>query len=209
MSKSTLFLVVIATLILGALIGAAVVKTDSAPPAAEPAAATASVAMDADEPAVAGSTLGEPAVSMRFLSPDDVEVEYDEFGTALPSMSGDNFVKGRREWRQETTTVVIPGDGSVEYKALMEQGDALSFSWSVEGGLAYYDMHAHDEAFGDEFFTRYEEGEGTAAAGTIVAPYSGEHGWFWLNLEADPITITLETAGFYDRIIEIDLGAEY
>ena len=199
MSKSTLFLVVIATLILGALIGVAVVKNDEAAPAGDVATAAVNIA----------SQVGEPAVSVRFLSPDDVEVEYDDFGSAIPSMIGDNFVAGRREWRSETTVVELPGDGSIEYKALMDQGDSLSFSWSVEGGEAYYDFHAHDEAFGDEFFTRYEEGEGTGAAGTIIAPYTGEHGWFWLNLEADPITITLETAGFYERIIKIDLEAEY
>ena len=199
MSKSTLFLVVIATLMLGALIGVAVVSNEDAVPAGDVATAAVDIA----------SEVGESAVSVRYLSPEDVEIEYDDFGTALPTMSGDNFVAGRREWRHETTLVEIPGDGSVEYKALMEQGDSLSFTWSVDGGEAYYDMHAHDEAFGEEFFTRYEEGEGTGAAGTIIAPYSGQHGWFWLNLEADPITITLETAGFYERIIKIDLEAEY
>ncbi len=199
MSKSTLFLVVIATLILGALIGVAVVQNEGPPAADEVATAAVNLA----------SGPGESAVSVRYLSPDDVEVEYDDFGTALPSMSGDNFVDGRREWRQETTVVEIPGDGSVEYKALMNQGDSLSFTWSVDGGQAYWDLHAHDEAFGDEFFTRYQEGEGTGAAGTIIAPYDGQHGWYWLNLEADTITITLETAGFYERIIEIDLEAEY
>ncbi len=199
MSKSTLFLVVIATLILGALIGVAVVKNDEPLPAGGSEVTAAPAA----------STSGESAVSVRFLSPDDVTVEYDEFGTALPSMNGDNFVDGQRDWRRDTTTVEIPGDGAIEYKALMAQGDSLTFTWSVEGGDVYYDMHGHDVAFGDEFFTRYEEGEGETAAGTIIAPYKGEHGWFWLNLEADPITITLETAGFYEEIIRIDLESEY
>ncbi|MEM9404386.1 MAG: hypothetical protein AAGA44_18095 [Pseudomonadota bacterium] len=199
MSKSTLFLVVIATLILGALIGVAVVNDQET--ATDGAVATTAVDL--------ASLIGESAVAVRFLRPDDVEVEYDEFGTALPSLSGANFVGGRRAWRQDTTTVTIPADGSVEYKALMDRGDSLSFTWSVDDGEAYYDFHAHDAAFGEDFFTRYDEGEGRGSSGTIIAPYSGQHGWFWLNLEADPITITLETAGFYERIIEIELDAAY
>ena len=199
MSKSTLILVVAATLLLGALIGVAVVSNEDVAPVGDPASSASS----------SGSSLGQSGVSVRYLSPDEVTVEYDPFGTALPSMSGDNFVDGRRAWRQETTTISIPGDGSVEYKALMNQGDSLSFAWSVEDGEAYYDLHAHSPAFGDEFFTRYAEGEGSSAAGTLIAPYDGQHGWFWLNLEADPITITLETAGFYEQIIEIDMEAEY
>jgi hypothetical protein len=189
---------VIATLILGALIGAALSGGETAPPVEVSAPATGD----------AGAETGT-GVMVRYLAPDDTEIEYDDFGSALPTLSGDNFFSGRSEWRQDTTTFEIPGDGSVEYKAVMDQGDSLTFRWSVDGGQVYYDMHGHDAAFGEEFFTRYEEGEGTGATGTIIAPYAGEHGWFWLNLEADPITITLDTAGFYERIVAIELESGY
>lgn len=199
MNKSTLALVAVATLFLGALIGAGVVQ-NSSDPADSPTPVSDSVVGTASADAS-----GTPVI--RFLASEDVEVQYDEFGSALPFLSGENFVNGQRAWRHETLSFEIEGDGTVEYKALMNQGDSLSFNWSVEGGQAYYDMHAHDAAFGDEFFTRYDEGEGVDGSGTIVAAYSGQHGWFWLNLEADPITITLEVAGFYEEIIEIDLEA--
>lgn len=194
MNKSTLMLVAVATLILGALIGAGVVKQNQEPPPSVQS-----------EPV---TTAGE-GLLMRYLEPDQVEVSYDEYGTVLPYSSGDNYVKGERAWRHETLSIEIKGDQSVEYKALMNQGESLNFQWTVEGGQAYYDMHAHDDAFGKEFFTRYDEGEGVSHAGTIIAPYSGEHGWFWLNLEEGPITITLEVAGFFEKIVEIDLEAEY
>lgn len=200
MSKSTLALVAIATLLLGALIGAGVVKNNSEPVATQDPAAEVAVA------AVTSDASGAPVI--RFLEPAGVEIQYDEFGSALPYLSGENFFAAPREWRHETLTIEIEGDGAVEYKALMKQGDSLSFRWSVDGGQAYYDMHAHDPSFGDEFFTRYDEGEGSEASGTIVAPYSGQHGWFWLNLEAGPITVTLDVAGFYQEVIKIDLEAE-
>lgn len=200
MSKSTLALVVIATLLLGALIGAGVVKNNVEPTTTQ---------SPADESVVAAVSVeaGDTPV-IRFLAPTGVEIQYDDFGSALPYLSGENFVGGQRAWRNETLSIEIEGDGAVEYKALMNQGDSLSFKWSVDGGQAYYDMHAHDPVFGDEFFTRYDEGEGVEASGTIIAPYNGQHGWFWLNLEAEPITITLEAAGFYKEIIKIDLEAE-
>jgi len=199
MNKSTLVLVAVATLFLGALIGAAVVRNSDEP--------TSSPMPVSDSVVVAASSDAAGTPVIRFLASEDVEVQYDEFGSALPHLSGENFVNGTRAWRHESLIIEIDGDGAVEYKALMNQGDSLSFNWSVEGGQAYYDMHAHDAAFGDEFFTRYDEGEGVGGSGTIVAPYNGQHGWFWLNLEAGPITITLEVAGFYDEIIKIDLEA--
>ena len=201
MGKPTLILVVIATLLLGALIGAAVSGTSE------------KTAVSSAAPQVASTGVPEqrsPGVTeVRYLSPDNVELQYDEFGTALPYLNGENFIAGSGDWRQDELTIEIAADSAVEYKALMQQGGSMSFTWSVQSGQVYYDMHGHDPAFGEEFFTRYAEGEGDAAGGSIVAGYSGQHGWYWLNLEAEPITIQLKTAGFYTDIIKIDLGESY
>jgi hypothetical protein len=196
MSKSTLALVAIATVFLGALIGAGIVKNS------EPT--TSSVAVDG--PAVAGGDGDTPFI--RYIADETVEIQYDQFGTSLPYLSGANFVKGQRPWQSESISIEIESDGGVEYKALMDQGDSLSFDWFVDGGQVYYDLHGHDPSFGDEFFTRYEEGEGVSGSGSIIAGYDGQHGWYWLNLEGAPITITLEVAGFYEKIVEIGLNVE-
>ena len=43
----------------------------------------------------------------------------------------------------------------------------------------------------------------TGAAGLIpVAPFAGEHGWYWLNIHDGPVTITLTVTGFYDDIVD-------
>ena len=54
-----------------------------------------------------------------------------------------------------------------------------------------------------DFFTRYSEGEASSDSGSIVAAYKGQHGWFWLNISDQPVTITLEVAGFSDRNVLI------
>ena len=47
---------------------------------------------------------------------------------------------------------------------------------------------------------------GRRQAGAILAPYAGEHGWYWLNLEDHPVTIQLEAVGFYDEWVAYELG---
>lgn len=189
MGKSTLVLVTLAALGLGALIGSSLLDE-------------AEIAGESSGPEVA-DTGGAPA--FRFLSPDSVTVEKDEYGQALPVADGENFIARDSEIKTEIVTITLELDAVTEYKALMQQGDSIAFRWSTDGGDAYYDFHAHDAAFGEEFFTRYAEGEGTSNAGSIVAAYGGQHGWFWMNISDGPLTITLEVSGFYDEIIEIDL----
>lgn len=191
MGKSTIVLVTLAALGLGTLIGTSLVNKADPEPVATEAAATVSVDRG-----------GAPA--FRYLSPDNISIERDEYGQVMPAASGENFIARDRGLKTEILEIALDLDATVEYKALMQQGDSIAFRWSTDGE-AYYDFHAHDAAFGDEFFSRYAEGEGSSSAGTIVAAYDGQHGWFWLNISDAPITITLEVMGFYDEIIEIDL----
>ena len=161
-----------------------------------------------DEPQAVAVTDAGSAPVLRYLEPDGVTVEVDEFGQAEPYLNGDNWITGRGELTTETIVVELELDAAIEYKALMQQGDSLSYSWKTDGGEVYTDFHGHDETFGPDFFTRYTETEGTSHSGSIIAGYSGQHGWYWLNLSDGPMTITLEVSGFYDDIVEIDLYGE-
>lgn len=195
MGKATIVLVTLAALGLGTLIGSSLVDE------VEPDSVAAEAA-----PSFTGSVDSGGAPVFRYLSPDSISVQHDEYGQAIPAASDENFIARDRGLKTEILEIALDLNATVEYKALMQQGDSISFRWSTDGE-AYYDFHAHDEAFGEEFFTRYAEGEGSSNAGSIVAAYDGQHGWFWLNISDAPITITLEVMGFYDEIIEIDLEA--
>lgn len=157
-----------------------------------------------EAPAV--DTGGAPV--FRYLDPAAVVLEYDRFKQALPVLDGANFLPGRGDFKTETITVELALDAAIEMKALMQQGDTAVYSWSTDGGDAYYDFHAHDDAGGPEFFTRYSEGESAGDSGSILAGYEGQHGWYWMNISDGPLTITLQIAGFYDEIIELEV-AEY
>ena len=47
----------------------------------------------------------------------------------------------------------------------------------------------------------------TQAEGTLTAPFSGIHGWYWENAGDQAITITLSSAGFYNLSHEFHAGA--
>lgn len=192
MKKSTLVLISLAMLGLGLLVGYSLVDEeqdiDTGGQAAVPAAA---------------STDGAPV--FRYLSPEDIPEDWQSGDSGPAFSTGENFVAYDTPWRSQTLNIALAADSRVEYKIIMAQGDAVFFTWSVDGEEVYHDFHAHDTAFGEEFFTRYEDGYASERTGMIVAAYSGQHGWYWQNLEPDAATITLEVAGVYEKIVEIDL----
>lgn len=38
------------------------------------------------------------------------------------------------------------------------------------------------------------------AHGSFIAPFTGQHGWYWRNLSDERAMITLETSGYYSRL---------
>ena len=105
-----------------------------------------------------------------------------------------------------TLQVLIPPDGETEVKVKMDVSKVVAFSWATDQGKVYVDYHGHDPAFGPDFFVRYkEEQESSAGNGTLTAPFSGEHGWYWLNFNAEPVTITLTVTGYFVDVIDYGL----
>lgn len=103
--------------------------------------------------------------------------------------------------RSETLTVTLGQDEKTEIKALLRKGKVITYSWTVEGGQVYVDFHGHDPSLGDKFWVRYQEADGIASGnGSLVAPFQGEHGWYWLNVSDGPVTITLTVTGFQDGL---------
>ena len=112
--------------------------------------------------------------------------------------------------RTQTLRVTLDFDGRTEVKALMKQGKAIVYTWKVEGGSVYVDFHGHDPAKGQNFWVRYEEAGQeppgiTGRSGSLVAPFDGQHGWYWLNLSEGPITIELTVTGYFDDLVDLRL----
>jgi hypothetical protein len=112
--------------------------------------------------------------------------------------------------KTQTMRVQLDFDGRTEVKALMKQSKAIVYHWKVEGGSVYVDFHGHDPAKGKNFWVRYEEaGQDapgvTERSGSLIAPFDGQHGWYWLNLSQEPVTIELTVTGYFDELVDLRL----
>ena len=95
------------------------------------------------------------------------------------------------------------GGGEVEYMIKMKPGDTVVYSWEVRDAANpqsfMTEFHGHTEPVnnhGDLMF--YEKGAGAKTNGSLIAPWQGEHGWYWQNKNEAPVTVRLRLAGFYE-----------
>jgi hypothetical protein len=132
------------------------------------------------------------------------EVEIPAFGEPTP-LPNPAVYQDQGDMAPETRTmeIHIPPDAETEVKMVMTEGKAAVFSWSVDQGDIYVDFHGHDASFGPDFFVRYkEQQEGSGNSGSLTAPFSGEHGWYWLNYNEFEVVVTLTITGYFDDIID-------
>ena len=102
-----------------------------------------------------------------------------------------------------TMQVAIPARSQIDVKVKMESGKVILYTWQVDNGEVYADYYGQDPAIGDDFWVRYEELQaGSTSSGSLTAPFSGEHGWYWLNYNEFNVTITLTVSGYFDDIID-------
>jgi hypothetical protein len=109
--------------------------------------------------------------------------------------------------KTETIEINLGLDEKTEIKAVLGKAKVIVYDWAVEGeGKVYVDFHGHDPARGNSFWVRYEEADGISRrSGSLVAPFAGEHGWYWLNVSEGPVKIRLTVTGFQDKLVNYGL----
>lgn len=96
-------------------------------------------------------------------------------------------------WRDEVSYTLAPTEG-IEIKLVMQQGAAAEFAWTANGSVLNFDTHGD----GGGQRISYEQGRGVPGQeGTLVAAFTGNHGWFWRNRTDAPVTVTVRTRGDY------------
>jgi hypothetical protein len=131
------------------------------------------------------------------------EVEIPAFGEPVPLPNPAVHQDEPNKPRTDTIQITLGVDEETEIKTMLRTGKVLIYSWEVDRGEIYVDFHGHDPAAGDEYWVRYkEQQEGAGNQGSLVAPFEGEHGWYWLNYNEFPVVITLTLTGYYDEIID-------
>lgn len=169
------------------------------------------------DPTGLGSSLGltqmtaEPTRTIEVTVTDTLagnegleSVEIPDFGEPVPLPNTSIHQFGDASPRSDTLELTIEAGSETEVKTVLSQSQVITYSWSTDQGTIYADFHGHDPALGNEFWVRYlEDQEGsTGHSGSLVAPFAGEHGWYWLNYNEFPVTVTLTVTGFHEEIID-------
>jgi len=117
------------------------------------------------------------------------------------------IVPQERPFQRETVAFMLaPGEG-MEYKYRLEKGEALLYSWSATAPVNY-ELHAEPDGAPRGYAQSYEKVDARAgASGTLTAPFAGIHGWFWENTSSQPVTVTLNAAGYFNLSHEFRAGA--
>jgi len=103
-----------------------------------------------------------------------------------------------RPFTTETVDFVVGPREGMEYKYRLQKGEALLYAWKATAPVNY-ELHAEPDGGPRGYAQSYEKKEATReASGTLNAPFSGIHGWFWENTTDQPVTVTLQSAGFYN-----------
>ena len=107
------------------------------------------------------------------------------------------IVAQERPFHEETVEFKLAPREFLEYKYRLDKGQALLYSWTATAAVNY-ELHAEPDGAPRGYAQSYEKGlNNSQAAGTLTAPFSGIHGWYWENFGDEEIIVTLKTAGFY------------
>lgn len=97
----------------------------------------------------------------------------------------------------EMSVTLEPGEGT-EVKLEMAKGARVTYEWTTKGGAVNHDTHADGP---NRLSHSYGKGKQMERdAGELVAPFDGNHGWFWRNRSDGAVTVTLKTSGEYRDI---------
>lgn len=143
------------------------------------------------DPTGLGARLGLVALA-------DVKQQVGAFQASQAGATAAKPVTGaERPFKQETVSFTLEPRGFIEYKYRLERGQSLLYAWSASGPVSS-EFHAEPDGAPKGYAETYEKRPPSdRAAGTLVAPFTGIHGWYWENTEAVPVTVTLTSAGFY------------
>ena len=128
------------------------------------------------------------------------QVEWNE----MPLADG-VFREYSADYRTDVIDIPLEAFGELEYKLGLNEGDSIVYQWDAveldEPEKLYAEFHGHTPPVnnvGDLMF--YRKANGATERGTLVAPFTGIHGWYLRNEGDDAIVVRLKVAGFYELL---------
>jgi hypothetical protein len=95
---------------------------------------------------------------------------------------------------------LAPSEG-MEFKYHIEKGGGLLYTWTATANVEY-EFHGEPQGGPAGAYESYDLSAGEKGAGNFTAPFTGIHGWYWLNKTPNPVTVKLTSAGFYTAATE-------
>lgn len=107
-----------------------------------------------------------------------------------------------RDWRSDTIEIPMQPGEELEYKLRLHAGDVLVYTWSVPGGNLYSDFHGEATAVTAKGQAQSYLKQDTVpeAHGALTAPFTGIHGWYWINVGDAPVVVRLKVSGYYELV---------
>ncbi len=115
---------------------------------------------------------------------------------ALAEPEQSAFVAAQAALQREQVAFRLEPFESVEYKYRLEGGQAMIFDWRATAPVLA-ELHAEPDQAPAGSAERYQRRRSDRGAGSYRADFPGWHGWFWENREVEPVTVTLNAAGFF------------
>ena len=153
------------------------------------------------DPTGIGRRLGLTAIASP---PPPASVETSPEGAPMAPTQRGPIGEYPREFKVDVFDFVLGPYEYREYKYQLEKGATMVYAWSADRNVEM-DQHAERApgATDGPPEESFEKSTRRQAAGTYTAPFAGNHGWYWENPGAEPITIHLVSSGFYTAAVDI------
>jgi hypothetical protein len=119
-------------------------------------------------------------------------------GPPITPKPGGPLAPAQTTYKVDAIDLFITPDQFVEYKFNLKAGQMMVFNWKATGPLDV-DFHTVPDGKPISASETYFRGKASNGSGTYRAPYAGLHGWYWKNTGKEPVTITLNAAGFFSE----------
>jgi len=151
---------------------------------------------------VAGALLGAAVVFALLFPTLGVNAQQAEpLPPGAPPPTPEAHTVKPNAYKRDSIIISLNALEWVEYKYRMERGDTMVYSW-VAPVPVKVEMHSEPQGGPRGYAEFFEKAEKPQGHGSYEAPFSGIHGWYFENLMEHPITITLNSSGFYQSAQE-------
>lgn len=99
--------------------------------------------------------------------------------------------------QQDEVSITVPPRRGLEYKFHLEQYAKLKYEWNSGEDILYFDLHGEPDGDSKGYFESFAEAEASEMKGSMTAPFTGSHGWYFRNNSPKEVTVVLKTEGDY------------